>query len=146
MDRIWSLIFGNPDLGRVEFATLVRRSQPNDALICLPELCPKAVIDREPPVFPVPGARLRAIVSEVAREQPATTVLDDRDAQGRYLVRSRLLRFPDTVNVEVFDRGGAQSTLALYSRSQVGRSDFGVNLRRLDRWLKQIETLALNGG
>jgi uncharacterized protein (DUF1499 family) len=145
MNGIWSLVFGNPDLGRVDFPTLVRRSQPNDALICLSELCPKASVDREPPVFPVSAARLRAIVSEMARAQPATTILDDRGTQSRYLVRSRLFGFPDTVNVEVFDRGSAHSTIALYSRSQVGRTDFGVNLRRLDRWLKRIEALALNG-
>jgi uncharacterized protein (DUF1499 family) len=42
----------------------------------------------------------------------------------------------------VFDRGQDASTLALYSRSQVGSSDFGVNKRRLERWVARIGALA----
>ncbi|MDF2690080.1 MAG: hypothetical protein K0Q80_3046, partial [Microvirga sp.] len=57
------------------------------------------------------------------------------------LVRTRFMRFPDTVVVQVFDRGEDASTLALYSRSQVGRSDFGVNRRRIERWVARIGTL-----
>ncbi len=36
--RIWTL-FGPADLGDIDFATLVRRSSPNDALACSPGLC-----------------------------------------------------------------------------------------------------------
>ena len=35
----------------------------------------------------------------------------------------------------VLPQGAGQSTLALYSRSLVGRSDMGVNKRRLQGWL-----------
>jgi uncharacterized protein (DUF1499 family) len=147
MDRIWGLIFGNPDLGAVDFRSLVRRTQPNDALICPRDHCPSAVVDREPPVWPVAAERLRSIVSAVARGQPGTTILEERGAQQmRYLVRSRLLRFPDTVNVEVVGRGENRATLALYSRSQIGRSDFGTNRRRLERWVNLIEARAAIGG
>lgn len=146
MDRLWHTIFGEPDLGPVNFATLAGRSRPNDALICPRALCPNRPPDREPPVLPVSAARLRVVVTTVAREQPGTTVLDESGPQARYLVRSRLLRFPDTVVAEVFDRGAGRATLALYSRSQIGRTDFGVNRRRLERWLSRIEAMALNGG
>jgi len=37
-ERLWSQ-FGPSDLGDVDFATLVRRDTPNDALACLPEFC-----------------------------------------------------------------------------------------------------------
>jgi len=143
---IWSLIFGDPDLGAVDFPTLVRRTQPNDALICPRDHCPNAVVDREPPVWPVAAEHLRSIVSAVARGQPGTTILDERGAQTRYLVRSRLLRFPDTVNVDIVGRGENRATLALYSRSQIGRTDFGTNRRRLERWLALIEARVAMGG
>ena len=146
MDRIWSLVFGNPDLGPVDFRTLARRAQPNDALICPRDHCPNAVPDREPPVLPVAAERLRALVSAVAREEAGTSVLDDGAPQMRYLVRSRVLRFPDTVNVEIVARSEGRATLALYSRSQVGRTDFGTNRRRLERWVKRIEARAATGG
>jgi uncharacterized protein (DUF1499 family) len=52
------------------------------------------------------------------------------------------MRYPDTVVVQVFERDGSLSTLALYSRSQIGSSDFGVNGRRLARWVERVGTLA----
>jgi uncharacterized protein (DUF1499 family) len=141
-ERTWHGLFGSPDLGPVEFATLRRRATPNDALICPRDICPQAQIDAEPPVFPVPGARLRSLVSEVALAEPGTSLLDRGPQQDRYLVRTRFMRFPDTVIVQVFDRGQDSSTVALYSRSQIGSSDFGVNRRRIERWVARIGTLA----
>lgn len=142
LERTWQGMFGQPDLGSVDFATLERRTTPNDALICPRDVCPQAQADAEPPVFPVPGARLRSLVSEVALAEPGTSLLDRSTQQDRYLVRTRFMRFPDTVVVQVFDRGQDSSTLALYSRSQIGRSDFGVNRRRLERWVSRIGVLA----
>jgi uncharacterized protein (DUF1499 family) len=142
LERTWQGLFGRPDLGTVDFATLKRRTTPNDALICPRDICPQAQPDAEPPVFPVPAARLRSLVSEVALAEPGTSLLDRDPQQDRYLVRTRFMRFPDTVVVQVFDRGQDASTLALYSRSQIGRSDFGVNRRRLERWVARIGALA----
>lgn len=145
LERTWQSLFGSPDLGPVEFATLKRRSTPNDALICSADICPRAQPDAEPPVFPVPKDRLRGLVSDVVLAEPGTSLLDRGQEQDRYLVRTRLMRFPDTVVVQVFDRGPDESTLALYSRSQIGRSDFGVNRRRLERWVARIGVLAARG-
>lgn len=142
LERTWQGLFGSSDLGPVEFATLKRRTTPNDALICPREICPQAQPDAEPPVFPVPKNRLRGLLLEAALAEPGTTLLDKGHEQDRYLVRTRLMRFPDTVVVQVFDRGQDASTLALYSRSQIGRSDFGVNRRRLERWVARIRVLA----
>jgi uncharacterized protein (DUF1499 family) len=137
---LWSIIFGQPDLGAVTFTTLVRRQSPNDALVAPADACAQAKPDKEPPVFPVPAERLRSLVAAVAWEERGTTILEQGTGpQDRYLVRSLLFRFPDTVNVEVLERGEGRSTLALYARSQIGRKDFGANRRRLERWLAGIE-------
>ena len=54
--------------------------------------------------------------------------------QDRYLQRSRLMSFPDTIDVRFIAIDNDRSTLAIYSRSQIGRSDFGVNLERIRLW------------
>jgi uncharacterized protein (DUF1499 family) len=50
------------------------------------------------------------------------------------------MRFPDTVDIEVLPVGDNQSTLAIYSRSLIGRSDLGVNRARVERWLAKLDT------
>jgi uncharacterized protein (DUF1499 family) len=142
LERTWQSLFGTPDLGTVDFATLQRRKTPNDALVCPRDVCSQAQPDAEPPLFPVSSARLRTLVSQVALSEPGTTLLDAGPQQDRYLVRTRFMRYPDTVVVQVFERDGGLSTLALYSRSQIGSSDFGVNGRRLARWVERVGTLA----
>jgi uncharacterized protein (DUF1499 family) len=56
----------------------------------------------------------------------------------RYIQRSERLGFPDTIVVRFIDRPEGQSTLAIYSRSQFGESDFGVNKARIERWLAKL--------
>jgi uncharacterized protein (DUF1499 family) len=92
----------------------------------------------------VPGARLREIVREVAEGEPRTElVFSDRwGEQDRYVARSRLMRFPDTITAEIIGRGEGAASVALYSRSQIGYGDLGVNRARLARWLAGIEARA----
>ena len=70
---------------------------------------------------------------EVASRQPQTQIVYSArwDEEDRYVVRSKRMRFPDTVNVRIFGAGDQGSTLALYSRSQIGYSDMGANEQRL---------------
>jgi uncharacterized protein (DUF1499 family) len=48
------------------------------------------------------------------------------------------LGFPDTIVVRFLDLPDGRSTLAIYSRSRFGESDFGVNHARLERWLGKL--------
>lgn len=142
LEKVWQTVFGSPDLGDVDFPALERRRNPNDALACPKGFCPEAQADFEPPVFPLSVPRLRDIVSEAGLSAPGTILAHSGVEQDRYLVRTRLMRFPDTVNVQAIEMGQGRSTLALYSRSQIGRTDFGVNRRRLERWVERIGMLA----
>jgi uncharacterized protein (DUF1499 family) len=147
IEDMWTALFGPADAGAVDFATLRRRRAPSDALACPPDACPFAEPDIVPPVFPVEGARLRAIVAEAARADPDTElVFAERWAEhDRYVARSKVLRFPDTINAEIIGQGEGRSTLALYSRSRIGLYDFGVNRARLRRWLDRIGAAAERG-
>ena len=88
-----------------------------------------------------PAAALLARLKEIARAQPDTRELScepDCERIARFLQRTRMMRFPDTIDVEVFPAPGG-STLAIYSRSLIGRRDFGVNRARIARWLAALE-------
>lgn len=133
--RLWAQ-FGPADLGEVDFATLARRTTPNDALACLPAYC-AARADVPAPVFDRPfGDVFLAIQDAVVREPGLEQVGADAAAGTlRFVQRSRLMGFPDTINVKVVPVEGGGTAVLLYSRSQIGRSDMGVNLARVKRWI-----------
>ena len=140
--RLWTVLAGPADLGAVDFAGIVRSPSSNDALICPPGLCGTARTDGAAPVFNAPVARLRDAVRVIEVNDPDVFPLarDEAKVQDRFLARTSLLRFPDTISVRFIDLGNGRSTLALYSRSKLGSSDFGVNKARLDDWIKQLRS------
>jgi uncharacterized protein (DUF1499 family) len=140
-ERVWNL-FGPPDLGPVKFETLERRTTPNDALACPPHIC-AARSDLVPPLFAVDANRLRTAMAKVIASEPRITLMDANETAltERYVQRSGLLGFPDTIVVRYIERPEGRSTLAIYSRSQLGHSDFGVNMARLARWLGELERI-----
>ncbi len=140
-ERIWSL-FGPADLGPVTIETFVRRTTPNDALACPPDVC-KAGSDVTPPEFAVSAADLRVAFAKVIASEPRLTAVasDDATMTDRYIQRSALMRYPDTIVVRFFDLPEGRSTIALYSRSQLGHGDMGVNRARIERWLAKLGEL-----
>lgn len=75
--------------------------------------------------------RLDAII----RDTPRTTVLAGSVDEGMitYITRSALWGFPDYTTVA---RQGGQ--IVLYGRLRFGKSDMGVNAKRLDGWLARL--------
>lgn len=142
--RLWDL-FGPADLGDVDFATLVRRSSPNDALACPPGRC-TASSDLEVPEFTVDADALRQGLAAVARSEWRLERIasDDQTRRDRYIQRSTLLGFPDTIVVEFLELPGRRSTLAIYSRSKLGYSDLGANRARIERWLGKLQHRVAN--
>jgi uncharacterized protein (DUF1499 family) len=130
---------GDPDLGPVSFETLSRRTTPNDALACPVGLC-RAAPDIVSPIFPMPAEALRQVFTTTVLAEPrvAQIASDNMNLTDRYIQRTRWLAFPDTIVVRFLDLPGGRSTLAIYSRSKFGRSDFGVNLRRLKSWMARL--------
>lgn len=138
---IAKLTGGPLDIGPVDFATLRRHVTPNDALVCPPDLCRNAVPDSAAPTYALSPAELLAWLKAVALAEPNVDELSCApacDRTARFVQRSRLMRYPDTIDIEVFPAGGGRSTLAIYSRSLVGSSDFGVNAARVKRWLAAL--------
>jgi len=141
-ERLWSQ-FGPSDLGDVDFATLVRRDTPNDALACLPEFC-AAKADIAAPVIARPFGDVFLAVQDAVVHEPGLEQVNADSGQGtlRFVQRSKLLGFPDTISVKVVPTADGGSAVLIYSRSQLGESDMGVNLARVKRWAELIVTTA----
>ena len=132
-------IFKVGDLPRIDFATLERTGKPNQYLVCPPGLC-KAKVDVESPTFDVAVGALQTAWHEVATTEPRVELLA-KDVERNtfdYLQRSRLMRYPDIITVQFIATGAGGSTLAIYSRSIYGRSDFNVNKTRITDWLAKL--------
>jgi uncharacterized protein (DUF1499 family) len=129
------------DIGPVDWTTLTRHATPNDALVCPAAHCPKAKPDWEPKRYAMaPGELLRRLEQVALAEPNVIKLPPHRDLAVRLVQRTRLMRYPDTVDIEVFP-ADAGSTLAIYSRSLIGRSDFGVNRARVMRWFAKLDAM-----
>jgi len=124
------------------FDKVGRRPTGNDALACPKDRC-KAVADFESPVFDLPASDLRTRLRKVALSEPRTIELKTApadDARADFQQASATLRFPDIISAEIISLGPQRSTFAIWSRSVVGRKDFGVNRARVERWLKALQS------
>ena len=119
---------------------LVRPNSPNSYLICPPGLCAATAdedgfsVDRRPEI--VLAAAHRAAVAQPNTE---TTTVDAVMGQLIFIQRTRWLRFPDIVRIQVIKDKDGHSALALYSQSVYGHYDFGANKARAQTWLKAIQ-------
>ena len=128
---------GNP--GRIDFTALKLTDKPNQFLMCPPGYC-MAAPHADSPLFNHSVDNLYRRWHDLLVDQPRVELLAKYDAgqQFDYLQRSARFRFPDVITVRFIPVSPKQSTLAIYSRSIYGKSDFGVNRKRIDSWLKLL--------
>lgn len=131
---------------RIRVADLRSPLPGNAALACPLGYC--AVAEAIPsPIFAVSALRLAQAFSDAIASEPRVVWVDE-DAERHptaVIQHSFLLRFPDVITIEYVALGPDRSSLAIYSRARYGRGDFGVNRRRLLRWLARLqEVVSLN--
>jgi uncharacterized protein (DUF1499 family) len=137
------------DATPMDIRSLDKRTESNDALACAAGLCAVAA-DFESPAFAVSVEEFLTIAETVVVAEDRTKIVakDKKLQQLVFVQRSRILRFPDTIWIQGVktDTGTA---LIIYSRSNYGESDFGVNKRRVGEWLakltERIETRRTGG-
>lgn len=97
--------------------------------------------DASAPVFHVPVAELAAAFDAVAMADDRVEVLAGSATDGfvTYVQRSAVFAFPDYVSVTFADVETGGSSLAIFSRARYGRSDLGVNQKRVERWVATTE-------
>jgi uncharacterized protein (DUF1499 family) len=105
-------------------------------LACPPGDC-RAGEAHASPVFAIPVPRLQELWRRTIAAEPRVVEVtaDMRAGHFVYVVHTPLLGFPDIVTVEFVALGVDRSGIAVFSRSRYGRSDFGANRRRVERWL-----------
>ncbi len=139
-EQVWEVIGGPPDQGPIDFATLSPPETPNRFLVCPKTLCAKA--DAEAPVFALPAEALRdALHAALTAEPDLSDPIPESGLSERYVQRTLIMRFPDTIAVRYIPVTDKTSTLAVYSRSLLGKDDRGVNRERVERWLRRLSAL-----
>ena len=128
------------DTAGVDFATLVRPSSPNTYLVCPKDRC-AAAADEVGPVYAVPPTQLFERARTLLSAEPRTEMVQDQPQTLRMVLvqRSFFFRFPDTITIQVFPLPDGNATLAMYSQSNYGHGDFGVNKDRVRRWIGVLD-------
>ena len=125
----------------IDFATLERPDSPNTYLVCDADVC-AAEADRSAPRYPQSPEAVRDALLEVVRRQPRITEgpADPQTLTYSFVQRSFVFRFADDVTFRIAPQADAEGARVFaYSASRVGRSDFGVNKKRVDGWLEELE-------
>lgn len=136
----FALVACSADTAGIDFATLVRPSSPNTYLVCPKERC-AATPDEEGPMYTVPPTQLFERARTLLSAEPRTELVQDQPEALRLVLvqRSLFFRFPDTITVQVFPLPDGGSALAIYSQSNYGHGDFGVNKDRVRAWIGLID-------
>lgn len=111
----------------------------NYYLMCPQNYC-NVTPNENPPVFPVSADDLFNAWNLMMTQEKYVSVLDSVPSRGQYdyIARSYILDFPDIVTVQFIAVSDTSSTLAVYSRSIYGFYDFGMNKKRLQQWMQQL--------
>lgn len=139
-ERLLEVIFGRISVQPVDFKTLRLKETPNQFLMCPENYC-HATPDAKSPVWNEPVANLKQRWDRFVDTVPYTDLVDSDESQKiyTYRVRTPLLRFPDDVTVQFVALDDGHSSLAIYSRSNYGYSDLGMNRRRVEDWIARLK-------
>jgi uncharacterized protein (DUF1499 family) len=137
---LFALAACSADTAGVDFATLVRPTSPNTYLVCPKHRC-AAAADEEAPIYAAPAAQLFERARTLLAAERRTELVQDQPEVLRLVLvqRSAFFRFPDTITVQVFPLPDGGSTLAIYSQSNYGHGDFGVNKDRVRAWIALVD-------
>ena len=97
--------------------------------------------DIESPPFKLQAEQLGEIVRDVITAQVRTELVneDSEIDQLVFVQRSKLFGFADTIWIQTVDLK-PHASIIMYSRSNFGFWDLGVNLRRVRAWLAAIQS------
>ena len=102
------------------------------------------LIGREAPRYDVDAATVLAAFKKVANRNWNVGIVAGSIEEGMitFVARSTVFGFRDYITVKATDEAGG-SKLSIYARPRFNVYDWGVNQKRLDRWLAKLEqTLA----
>jgi uncharacterized protein (DUF1499 family) len=116
-------------------------ARPRNHFVAAPEGCGAEAPDLVIPAFACDAQRLYAVLREVALAQPRVRLQSESPEENHmsFVQRTAFWHFPDDVVAEIGAIEGGGAALALSSKARYGIEDFGVNRRRVIRWLGALE-------
>lgn len=128
-------------IATLDFRHLKLKGSPNEYLVAPDSLCKEAVPHCPADIYDVPASELRDAVMHVVTRQPRIELagMDEDNMAFEFVQYSSVLNFKDMISIRVIPVDGKNSTLAIFSRSKSGYYDFGVNRKRVDSWLEELE-------
>ncbi|MDA0230827.1 MAG: DUF1499 domain-containing protein [Proteobacteria bacterium] len=93
------------------------------------------------PAFTCDAARLYATLREYALTEPRTKLQSESPNENHmsFVQRTAYWHFPDDVVAEITALKNGGAALMLSSKARYGMEDFGVNQRRVKRWIAALE-------
>jgi uncharacterized protein (DUF1499 family) len=91
--------------------------------------------------YAVPFSAVWEAALEIARKRSRWTITEAHPGRGEIVAEARtaLWRFVDDVTVRVSLDGDGMTRVDVVSQSRVGSGDFGVNARRIARFLHALD-------
>jgi uncharacterized protein (DUF1499 family) len=119
-------------------------TRPRNYFIAAPAAFGPSAPDLESPHFTCGAARLYTLLRQIALAQPRTKLLSEAPEEFHmtFVQRSKYWRFPDDIVAEIIALENGGATLMLSSKARYGMEDFGVNKRRVKRWLAALAACA----
>ncbi|PHQ70347.1 MAG: hypothetical protein COB93_05705 [Sneathiella sp.] len=139
-DRPLTQIFPVGEVKPIDFKNLSLKDSPNQYLVCPADYC-AAPANAVSPIFNIAAGTLQKrwqkMLDHEANISRQTAI--NTATQETVIQRTAWVRYPDIITVEFIPLGQDRSSLAIYSRSIYGRSDFGENQKRVENWIQNFE-------
>ena len=93
------------------------------------------------PPFPCAPAELYQALRAVALAQPRTVLQSEspEELHMSFVQRTKFWRFPDDLVAQIVATENGGAALTLSSKARYGVEDFGVNKRRVKRWVAEVK-------
>lgn len=132
----------------IDFATLRPSKRPNQCLALPGALEAAATPDLASPVVDLEPEALKRAFCDALQHEPRLelTRTSEDGLQIEFVQRSRWLGFRDRITAGFVALEPKRSAPVLWSRSETGYYDFGVNRARVRRWLDRLADAVPPGG
>ncbi len=120
----------------IDFCNLVLPNKKNYFLLYKHTLSNRQLAS---PTFPCNIEQLRAALDNLIKDEKRIQLVELQKNKARYIISSKVCRFPDKVDVQLIEKTQYQSQIYIYSRSVYGYYDFNVNIKRVHRWIKSLQ-------
>lgn len=125
----------------VDFSTLKLKTSPNQFLMAPENTCLEAKVMKVSPTLPYSARELYVKIRDIASKDSSWR-LSKEDESGmrlKFVVVTKVCKFKDDVDIVVISQDISESTICVYSRSRVGKSDLGANEKRVDRLIASLK-------